>query len=49
MTVSNAKTMPRVFATARFSRQLIVDGQRLSEPASMVHAKQMGTVTTLWR
>jgi hypothetical protein len=36
-----------VFATACFSRTRQVDGRSVSVPASQVHAKTMGTTTTL--
>ncbi len=36
-----------VFATASFSRTHRVDGRMTDVPASQVHAKTMGTTTTL--
>lgn len=36
-----------VFATARFSRTRSIDGREARLPASEVHAKTMGTTTTL--
>lgn len=47
MTPKQARSVPHVFATAQFAQDRLVDGYRLFEPASLVHAKRMGTMSTL--
>jgi hypothetical protein len=47
MKVLDRNTAPAVFVTANFSREEVVPGGLRRLPASEIHAKTMGSTTTL--